>query len=803
MTSVTSTYRLQLHDGFGFDDAAAQVPHLAHLGVSHLYLSPILQAAPGSTHGYDVVDHGRISTALGGRTGFESLAATVRRHGLGIVADVVPNHMAIPTPESLNRPLWQVLRDGRDAPSADWFDIDWKSGGGRIGLPVLGRPLDEVIARGELRRDDTEDGPVLRYFDHMWPLSLGSEDIDDLDQLLQRQHYRLAWWRDKDDVLNYRRFFEVDDLIAVRVELPEVFEATHRLLLELHHAGLIDGFRIDHPDGLADPAGYLRALTQACAPDTPIWVEKILESGERLPADWECRGTTGYDALAAIQAGLLDSRSAPVLDECWRGCVGDESYEHVVDSAKREVVDDALAPEVDRLTRRAREARPDLDAERVREAVTEVLVSGDVYRAYVRPEERIGHAATERLRTAFTRALAHRPDLAAELEALIPLALIVDSDDAVTDFGVRLQQTWGPVMAKGVEDTTFYRWNRFLPLNEVGSDPTVLDTADAADLHQWCAWQEAHRPGTMTTLTTHDTKRSEDVRARLLAVMGDTGAWEQISRMCQEEARRAGVDLPTAHLIWQTVLGTMPIGADRLEGYLRKAMREAKTRTAWTRVDEGYEERVIAFAQHTRTDGPLHDLLAETLDRNAAAIRATTLSLKLVQLTMTGLPDVYQGCEGLVLTLVDPDNRRPVDYAHLEEILDLPQGRRETLEEEKIHLTSRALRARRDHPETFGTTSAYRRLDTDSEHAIAFLRAPRPRGIARVLDRAADADFAVVATRAAARLEHAGGWRDARVAVPPGRWHDHLGGLRHDSDGSLFCRDLFAHMPVALLEREP
>ncbi len=799
---VISTYRLQLHSGFTFADAEAQVPYLSRLGVSHLYLSPILQATPGSTHGYDVVDHDRISTQLGGPAGFRSMADAAHEQGLGVIVDVVPNHMALSAPEHLNRPLWALLRDGRDADTAHWFDIDWKAGGGRIGLPVLGTPVDQAITDGDLRRDTLDGEPVLRYFDHIWPLTLGSEDAGDIAELVQRQHYRLAWWRDKDTTLNYRRFFEVDELIAIRVELPDVFDATHRLLLDLHHEGLIDGFRIDHPDGLADPAGYLARLTEACEPDTPIWVEKILERGERLPDDWQCRGTTGYDALSALQSALVDPASTETLDRTWAACTDGETYSQMVDSAKRQVVRSSLTPEVDRLTRRAREALPELDPDRLREAVVEVLVAGAVYRAYIQPDQRIGAAAGERLRAAFTEAAQGRPDLIPEIDGLIPLALIVGDDDIATDFGVRLQQTWGPVMAKGIEDTTFYRWHRLIALNEVGSDPSAPDP-EADSLHRWCAWTQQHWPESMTTLSTHDTKRSEDVRARLIAVAGDPDRWQNLADVAQAEARRAHVDAPTAHFVWQTLLGVEPIDDERLTDYLRKSLREAKIHTSWTSSDQTYEQRVIDFALRSRAAGPLHDAIEEALLLGAEPIRATTLSAKLLQLTMAGVPDVYQGCEVVRRALVDPDNRRPVDFDANAALLTTAQHRAVGLTAEKILVTHMALSTRRRLPGVFDRTSSYEPLRADSDHAIGFVRAADSRRLSKLFDRTEAATVAVIATRAPARLAATGGWTDQRVELAAGSWHDLLTGRQHESDGRVRCRDLLSRMPVALLERTP
>ncbi|MGH3372194.1 MAG: malto-oligosyltrehalose synthase, partial [Nocardioidaceae bacterium] len=537
---MIATYRLQLHAGFTFADAEARVPYLAALGVSHLYLSPVLQAVPGSAHGYDVLDHTRISSELGGEQGLLSLAGTAREHGLGIVVDVVPNHMALVAPEHANAPLWQTLRDGRDAATAHWFDVDWDAAGGRLGLPVLGGTLDEALANGEVVLDEYDGQRVVRYFDHVLPVAPGT-DGEDVAEVLSRQHYLLANWRDSDTLLNYRRFFDVTELIAVRVELPDVFDDTHRLLLDLNHRGVIEGFRIDHPDGLADPEGYLQRLRDASVPGTGIWVEKILEGEERLPRSWPCDGTTGYDAMQAVTAALVDPAAAGVLDDCWAESGGGLDLEHAVERAKRKVVADLLGPEVQRLTRRACEALPALDEERTHDAVVELLVASEVYRAYIRPDERITPLARKRLERARADAVAARPDLAPELRQLADLAQARGDDEQSADFAVRLQQTWGPVMAKGIEDTTFYRWHRLVALNEVGGDPAVLEHASPEILHAWAVDQQEAWPLGMTTLSTHDTKRSEDVRARLVAVAQDTIAWEDCSKAFREAADEAGI----------------------------------------------------------------------------------------------------------------------------------------------------------------------------------------------------------------------------------------------------------------------
>lgn len=796
---VTSTYRLQLHAGFTFADAATQLDYLAALGVSHLYLSPILQAAPGSMHGYDVVDHSRISDELGGRAAFEQLVTAAHSRGLGLVVDVVPNHMAIPAPESMNRQLWELLRDGRDASTAGWFDIDWKAGGGRVGLPFLGKPLAEVLADGEITLDRTGDEPVLRYFDHEWPLSVGTDSTDDVAELLERQHYRLVHWRAKDAVLNYRRFFEVDTLIAIRVEEPEVFDASHALLLELNHDGLIDGFRIDHPDGLADPIGYLARLRDKASRGTPVWVEKILEPDESLPRSWKCAGTTGYDALRVIQSALADPEPVAALSAAWTATGGDPDYAHAVEVAKRQVIAESLQPEVERLTRRSQEALPEQSVEDLRGAVIELLVASDVYRVYVRPGHKPTTQQREQLQAAHDRALEARPDLQEALAALLPLALLTDGRPAAIDFGVRLQQTWGPVMAKSIEDTTFYRWGEFIAMNEVGSDPSRVAGSAATELHDWAKAHRASRAGTMTTLSTHDTKRSEDVRARLLAVGGDPVAWQDISRVTRTAAKKARVDGRTAHFVWQTLLGAGDLSEERLTAYLQKALREASLKTTWLSVDEAYEQRVIDFALAVSADGPVRKALASAISANDKAIRAITLGAKLLQLTMPGIPDTYQGTELVDLSLVDPDNRRPVDFERRAELLTVEDGT--GLDAEKLQVVTAALHARRDHPRPFSAESSYQPVASTSEHLVGFSRSVAPSRLTGAIGRNGRETFVTLATRAPSRLLRSGGWSDATVTLPAGEWLDHVSGDTVTSEGHVNLAELLAGWPVALLEK--
>ncbi len=784
-TPFTATYRLQLHRGFTLDDAATAVPYLAALGVSHVYLAPILTAVPGSMHGYDVLDHTAVNPELGGRDALQRLAERCHAHGLGIVVDIVPNHVALVEGQWRNAPLWDVLRHGRGSRFAHWFDVDWDQLDGRFGLPILGGPLTETLDELRLDVGRPDEGPaagqpVLRYYEHVLPLRPDGPETSELTALLAAQHWLLASFREAGEVLNYRRFFEVDQLVAVRVEEPEVFDATHALLLELHHAGVIDGFRIDHPDGLADPEGYLSRLAAACREGTPIWVEKILEGDERLPA-WACHGTTGYDAAAAIDAALVDPAGVDAVSATWAATGGEPVLADCVEASKRQVLAQLLQPELNRLQRAAVTALPHTDPARLRAALSELLVQLHVYRAYVTPGTPPEPALLAPLHEALERVRADRPDLA---DAAVALAGVLERPetapgdvDAARDLCVRFQQTTGPVMAKGIEDTAFYRWHRLVALNEVGGDPACGEHPGVETLHAWAAEQAARWPAGMTTLSTHDTKRSEDVRARLLALAGDPDGWTRIANLAAGAAVRHGVDAPTGHLVWQTVAGTPGLTPERLDAYLPKALREGKQRSSWLQPDADYEERVCALGQELLAGGPVGEAIAQAALANAEAIRTVTLAQKLLQLTLPGVPDTYQGAELLNLSLVDPDNRADVDFAghaaRLEE-LDARSGSARDLDDEVLLVTSRTLRLRRERPADFA--AGYRRWDL-GDGLLGFARG---------------ADV-LVAVRRLPRTP-----LPASVPLPPGDWRDVFTGAVHRSDTAA----LFDTLPVALLVRE-
>ena len=822
----TSTYRLQLHAGFTADDAAELVPYLARLGVGHVFCSPVLQAAPGSTHGYDVVDHSRIGEEIGGEAALRRLSDAAHAHGMGVIVDVVPNHMSIPTPIWHNRALWSVLRDGPASPYADWFDVDL-AGERSVLVPVLGRPVGAVLADGEItvgtaavpRADGTTAREtVVRYYDHVLPVAAGTEHLG-LADLLERQWYRLAYWKVADDELNYRRFFDVDTLAAVRVELPAVFEATHRTLLRLQAEGVIDGYRIDHPDGLADPRGYLRDLERATGGAWTV-IEKILEGEEHLPGDFPCAGTTGYDALWRVTGLFHDPHGALGLTHLWQRRTGDlRPFEEVAAESTDLVVSTSLWAEIERLTAlihgicqddiRLR----DTTRRNIQKVVVALLGAMDRYRAYIVPGESAPGAERAVIEQAAARArtrLGDDEDVVATLELVVALVCgdeagsagrrrSAERDELVVRFG----QTCGPVHAKGLEDTAFYRYTRFLAVNEVGADPDRIGTS-ADELHDHALHMVRTRPDAMTTLSTHDTKRSEDVRARLAVLTEQPSQWalvvQDLDRAVHAE-RGDRVDGPIELLLWQTLAacwelpgsGAAPIDAARLEGYLTKAMREAKTRTTWTEQDAEYEREVQELGRAALASAQVAEILDDWTRRTAGVQRAAILGQKLVQLTMPGVPDVYQGNESVDLSLVDPDNRREVDHAsHAARLERMIEGARpEGVGDEKLWLTHRALVLRRERPDLFqGRDAEYHPLPTTTGHAVAFGRAHGEGAV----------EVVTVVTRLASGLAQRGGWGESRIALPEGRWRDALTGVEHEG-GMVPLAALLEDWPVALLVR--
>ncbi|MFB6890352.1 malto-oligosyltrehalose synthase [Kitasatospora sp. NPDC056327] len=807
-TVPTATYRLQLQPGFTLRDATAAVPYLAALGVSHLHLSPLLTAAPGSAHGYDTVDHGHVSEQLGGEPALRALAAEAHRHGLRLIADVVPNHMAVPVPEHLNRPLWQVLRDGPDSPYARWFDIDWTAQSGPADAPARGRVLLPLLGDrlGAVLDQLAVDGDTLRYHDHVLPLRPGTEELA-LPELLGRQWYRLAWWRLARTELNYRRFFTVNELIAVRVEDPEVFEATHGVLLRLHREGVLDGFRIDHPDGLADPRGYLERLAGATGGAYTV-VEKILTGDERLPADWPCAGTTGYDALRRIDGVLTDHAGACRLAGLYEafltgaGPRGEPCADpHPALAAARRGRADMtgpggeLAAEVSRLVRLAlrlgatEPAHADHPPERLRAALRRLLTGYPAYRPYVRPGEPLPEASAAQLAAA--RGADDGPTDATDRFVAGLAAGALGGGPEQDEFAVRFAQTAAAVAAKGVEDTAFYRWNALLGLNEVGGDP-ARPGLRPEDFHAWCHYVERHWPHTMTVLSTHDTKRSADARARLAVLAeqpedwaAEAAAWSTAAGHGPAGRAGPGPDPDSDWTLWQTLVAAWPVTPERLVAAVLKAAREAKVHTSWTTQDIRFE-RALADRVHAVFGNP--GLLPRIEGRVAAIApyaRSNTLAAALLHLTVPGVPDLYQGSEEPLHTLVDPDNRRAVDLGALAvRLTDAPAARPGDLAREKLHLTTTALHLRRTRP--LGAHRPLTAVGPAAGHLLAFGRGP---------------DVVTAVTRLPYRLASSGGWRGTELHLPAGGdWTDELT-RRHFPSGAVPLDDLLADLPVALLTR--
>ncbi|GAA4203700.1 malto-oligosyltrehalose synthase [Actinocatenispora rupis] len=744
-----ATYRVQVRPDFDFDATAGLADYLAALGVSHLYSAPELQATPGSAHGYDVVDHSHPNDELGGEDGRRRLVSALRAHGLGLVVDIVPNHMGVAVP-AVNRAWWDVLRLGRRSAYADWFDVDWEHGGGRLVLPVLGDE-DEP----ELSIVDNE----LRYHEHRFPIAPGTASGTPAE-VHDRQHYRLVSWR-RSGELNYRRFFAVSDLAGLRVEDPSVRDATHAEILRWYAAGDVDGIRVDHPDGLRDPGSYLAWLAGA-APGAWLVVEKILARGEALP-DWPVAGTTGYDALAEVTGLFVDPAGEAALTTV------DGPFAALAYEGKRDVATGMLSAELDRLVRLV----PTDDPGPVRDALAELVACFPTYRSYL-------PGGVDDLRAAAAEAGRRRPDLAGTVDKLVPRLSTVDDELAA-----RFQQVSGAVMAKGVEDTAFYRWTRFLVGNEVGCHPDPV-AVTPEEFHAACRRRQQRHPAGMTTLSTHDTKRSEDVRARLAVLAELPDEWAAVRDRLTAEAPLA--DDAVAHLLWQTVVGAWPIDATRLHAVLTKSAREARTATSWDAPDRGFEDAMRAVVDRIHADARLTGTVAGFAARITPYGWANSLSAKLVQLTMPGVPDVYQGCELWDNSLVDPDNRRPVDFDLRRDLLArLDSGWLPPVDASgaaKLLVTSRALRLRRDRPDAFTSYSARTATGDAAEHAVAYDRG----------------GAITVATRLPLGLARRGGWGRTTLDLPSGQWTDALTGRAWT--GTVRLTHLLAAYPVALLTRD-
>ena len=871
-----STYRLQFNAQFTFRDARNIVAYLAGLGISDVYASPILRARKGSTHGYDIVDATALNPDLGHEDDLTELTGELDRYGMGLVLDIVPNHMAA----SHENAWWMsVLENGQQSRFVHYFDIDWR--GNKLLLPILGRPYGETLESGEIQLGYDADGFFFSYFDKRLPLSpfsyhlvlsecvdclniegVGLEirelvdnessianskflkdtlwrlheqseefrnaletvikrintDFDLLDKVVEAQWYRIAYWRTASETINYRRFFDVTDLVGVKVENPEVFEMRNRRVLDLINEKKVTGLRIDHIDGLYDPVAYLTKLQLRLGDPDPFYVvvEKILGAGEPLPSTFRVAGTTGYDFLDMVNAVFVDPEGLGQLTEFYHSFTGlTSSFEDVVYERKKQAIDQlfsgemrALGLSLGELAVADRNAR-DFSPSELQAALLEITACMPVYRTYLR-----GGEVEEMDRAFLRRAVSEARKRARYVDArlfkflelvllLTPPGYIADEREKWLEFVMNWQQFTGRVMAKGVEDTAFYNYNRLLSLNEVGSEPgRGSDFNPVSELHERNR-EIAHAwPHTMNATSTHDTKRAEDVRARISVLSEIPDVWQrEIKRWSRMNAplKRDGVPHPNEELlIYQTLIGMWPLDpseeagvGDRLKAYLEKASREAKTHTSWLEPNEAYENALRDFAGAILQHTPFMTAFRRLQKRTAFHGFLNSLSQVVLKATSPGLPDFYQGSEIWDFSLVDPDNRRPVDFekrrAMLRDIGTPPVLLRNWTDGRiKLFVTSRVLAARAKHIDTFHGEN-YRALEAGPA-CVAFARGQ---------------DIVVAVPRLTTRLTRPGSpplgdvWGDTRIAIE-GRWRNVFTDEIVE-DGAL--RNVFASFPVAVLER--
>jgi len=875
-----STYRLQLHKNFTFDDATSIVDYLKSLGVTHVYTSPYLQAAPGSTHGYDVVDHRRVNEELGGAEGHERFCKRLNELGLGQVLDIVPNHMSL---GEQNRYWWDVLENGTSSRYASFFDIDWNSAEERLRdkvlVPILADQYGHVVSEGGIKvvrrgatftveaagqalpvapeslfailnraadyaKSDTlnflaasygrlpypdlsdrrttlarhrDKGVLYRLLDRICGEEAGvceavdravkelNANPDALDAFLSQQHYRLAYWKTADQQLGYRRFFDVNTLIGLRVEREYVFDETHALIVKWLKQGMLDGVRIDHPDGLRDPLQYCQRLRDR-APEAWIVGEKILEPGEFLRGSWPIQGTSGYDFLNAAMNVLVKPEGLRDLGRYYAKFTGESTdFPTIVHDKKIAVAQEALGSDVNRLTNifvdvcESHREQRDFTRAEIRRAIREVAACFSVYRTYVMPDrEEITDEDRQVIDRAIQCAKDNRQDIDSALFDFMSDVLQLKVRGANEgEFVYRFQQFTSPVMAKGVEDTAFYCFNRLIALNEVGSDPSH-DGMSLTQFHEYNTTMQHTHPESMTSLGTHDTKRSDDVRARLLVLSEVQKVFAQtVRRWSKHNAHYRTGEFPnrgTQWFLYQTMIGAWPIGGDRLREYMQKAMREAKVRTSWVANNEAYENAVNKFIDAILADEGFVAELEEFVANILFAGRINSLSQTLMKHTAPGVPDLYQGGELWDLSLVDPDNRRPVEYGRRRQLLAELEGLdvatvMERMDEglPKLWVIQRALRLRERRPEWFGPEADYLPMTangTKSGHVIAYRRGD---------------NVLTVAPRFWMTLR--GDWGDTSLAFPEGSWKNVMTNKMMQG-GTMRLGELLREFPVALLTRE-
>lgn len=887
----SSTYRLQLHKAFDFDAAASIAHYLSELGISHVYSSPYLQAAPGSSHGYDVVDHQRVNVELGGAGAHERFCRRLGEANLGQVLDIVPNHMSL---GKENRYWWDVLENGASSRYASFFDIDWQpyeerlrnkvsmpiladqygrvlqAGGikvvrhgnsfhvdcaeqtlpvapqslpmilakaaeyaksdtlsflaasfGRLPAPeyadrrtILARHRDQQVLKGLLSRLCLEEPAIGTALDQA--VAELNENIDALDELLNQQNYRLAYWKTADQQLGYRRFFDVNTLIGLRVEREHVFEETHALVLDWLSRGVLDGVRIDHPDGLRDPLQYLRRLREQ-APDAWIVVEKILEPGEFLRESWPVAGTSGYDFLNVAMGVLVWPDGMKELNEIYEDFTTEPTdFGAIAHEKKINATQEALGSDVNRLTSllveicESNRDQRDYTRAEMRRAIREVAACFAVYRSYVQPaRDEIAEEDRKAIERAIECAKHNRKDIGAGLFDFFGQVLTLEvKGKQEAEFLMRFQQFTPPVMAKGVEDTAFYCFSRLVGMNEVGGD-AGSNGISLAEFHAYNAKMQATHPHTMTALSTHDTKRSDDVRARLAVLSemparfgGALNRWSRLNNDLRAMLFGGGHgDMPdrnTEYMLYQTLIGAWPISVERIQEYMLKAAREAKQRTTWTSNNAEFEDALRKFIDAVMQHPPFLVDLEEFVGKIKDAGRVNSLAQTLMKHTAPGVPDLYQGSELWDLSLVDPDNRRPVDYRLrtklLHEIKRMPAAeaaaeamRRADEGLPKLWTIHRALCLRRQRPESFGAQAAYTPLKVEglkSEHVIAYLRGDR---------------VATVVPRLTYQL--GGEWDQTVVELPRGLWTNRMTGAPL-AGGSVAMSEVLREFPVALLVKD-
>jgi (1->4)-alpha-D-glucan 1-alpha-D-glucosylmutase len=842
----TATYRLQFRNGMTFDRAAGLVPYLKRLGISHLYASPIFTATTGSTHGYDVTDANEIDPSIGGREGFDRMVEALKAEGLGLIIDIVPNHMAA----SLENPWWRdVVEHGRQSRYARHFDIDWSR---RLTLPFLGDTFETVLAAGEISiaADPRTGKPALAYYETFYPLNpetyagdeagtLAITDKAEIAALHDRQSYRLMSWRDAPRDLSYRRFFEITGLAGVRVEDDAVFDDSHRLILELVRSGAVDGLRVDHVDGLADPKAYLERLRAEAGEDCHITVEKILGEGEDLAADWPVSGTTGYEFIAAVSDALIDGQKLGDLHAAYATATGGApDMESELRSAKMLMANKNFEGEVTTLVKLAESIHEEignpapLPADAIAASLRELLVAFPVYRTYG-TREQMPPEGRQMLARVVEQVRRSHPS--SDLSALPLITRILDGDvpsavaDSAATFRIRFQQLTGPLMAKSVEDTLFFRHHALIALNEVGAEPLRREFS-LEHFHAQMVDRQRRQPDALSGTSTHDTKRGEDARARLYALSEAPQIWadavERWRRMNNVSVRQLN-DGPAPEpavewMLYQALAGVwladltpddregLASLEERFQAYAEKAIREAKLRTNWGDGNADYERAVRDYVSGMLS--PEHQAFlgdfSATLRPFQRAGHVNGITQTLIKLAAPGVPDIYQGSETSDLSLVDPDNRRLPDFDRLEKQLS-ETGRLSSLDETdwqsgrlKQMVIATMLDLRRQQPALFrhGYYLPLPATGKRSQNIVAFARYDEDRAVIVIAPRLVLQALHDVAPSNPSR------WAETQVALPSPlggrRYTDIFTGRAFDFGDAAGINWVFAENPFAVLRSD-